>query len=166
MKRKNLIKLFVTIIFSLFSLNFIPYHANAGDLDVEWFNIMPKLTDWEVSKVNAQIKTIWSEWWQVWKHYNDEASRMKTSEQIASWVMTWDTVVNYLVFIIRFLSELWLLVWAAFIIVAWYRYMSSAFSWAWTSKATWALKSAVIWVLIVIFSYAIMRILTSFIWLT
>lgn len=166
MKRKNLIKFFVAIILSLFSLNFISYHANAGDLEVDWFNIMPKLTDWEVGKVNAAIDKIWEEGWEVRKNYNDEAKKLNTSQQVASWIMTWDTVVNYLVFIIRFLSELWLLVWAAFIIVAWYRYMSSAFSWAWTSKATWALKSAVIWVLIVIFSYAIMRILTSFIWLT
>ena len=145
---------------------FMPATTNADneELEVDWFDIMPRLKPEEVADVNQKIKEIWSEGWKVWENYNKNASWMTTSQQIASWIMTRNTILNYIVFIVKFLSQLWLLVWAWFIMFAWYKYMVSLFTWGKAPSST--LKNAIIWIIIVIFSYAIMRILTSIIWLT
>ena len=134
------------------------------DLTVNGFDIIPELNEEEIGEINEKIKRIWSEWWHVWDHYNDEASQLSTSKQIASWIMNRDTIMNYLIFVVQFLSQLWLVVWAVFIIYAWYNYMLSVFKW-WQTPTT-TIKNAILWVLVVIFSYAIMRVLTSLIWLT
>ena len=160
-------KLTIWIITSIFTIPLacFPMFTNAdSDLDVDWFEIMPKLSWWQITEVNEAIKEIWGKGWEVWKTYNSKADKLKTSEQIASWIMNRDTLMNYLVFIVQFLSQLWILVWACFIMYAWYKYMLSVFSWWKTASST--LKNAIIGVIIVIFSYAIMRILTSIIWLT
>jgi hypothetical protein len=78
--------------------------------------------------------------------------------------MTWNTIMDYLVFVVKFLSQLWLLVGVVFIIYAWYQYMLSVFKNSWTPSKT--VKNAIIWVLIVVFSYAIMKTLTSIIWIS
>lgn len=154
------------LLFSIFL--FLPTVTNAesSDLDVEWFEIMPKLDEEETTAVNTAIQEIWSSWWHVWEIYNATANStgFTTSEQLASWIMNRDTIMNYIVFVVRFLGQLWLLVWAGFIMFAWYKYMLSVFNWNKAPSST--LKNAIIGVLIVIFSYAIMKILTSIIWLT
>ena len=138
--------------------------------DVDWFNIIPKISEGNISKINTEINDIWSAWWYVWENYNEAADRMWESghveEQIASWIMNWDTILNYLVFVVKFLSQLWLLVWVMFIMYAWYKYMVSVFVEWKTNGAPSTLKNAIIWVIIVIFSYAIMKTLTSFIWIS
>lgn len=145
---------------------FMPAITNADneELEVDWFDIMPRLKPEEVADVNQKIKEIWSEGWKVWENYNKNASWMTTSQQIASWIMTRNTILNYIVFIVKFLSQLWLLVWAWFIMFAWYKYMVSLFTWGKAPSST--LKNAIIWIIIVIFSYAIMKVLTSIVWLT
>ena len=169
MKRKTLKKIWIIAMFGLFSLTSF-YTVNAdqqtvNDLEVDWFNIMPELTEGEISDIDKKIEDIWSKWWEVWEKYNKEATTLTTSQQVASWIMNWDTVMNYLVFIVQFLSQLGLVVWAVFIMIAWYKYIVSVFNgWKWATPD--AIKNAIIWIFIVIFSYAIMRILTSFIWLT
>ena len=165
MNKKNLKKIWIII--SLFCLILFPskFSMADDDLDVDWCNIMPQLSDEEIWEVNEAIKDIWTTWKKVRDTYNQKASDLSTSQQIASWIMNWDTIMNYLVFIVQFLSQLWLLVWALFIIYAWYKYMTNVLLWSKAVPAT-AIKNAIIWVIIVIFSYAIMRVLTSFIWLT
>ena len=169
--KKNIIKKILTyFIISLFSITSFPILTlawdNGNDLQVEWFEIMPKLTDKEVEEVEQAIKDIWNTGNKVWDTYNQKASELKTSQQIASWIMNRDTIMNYLVFIVQFLSQLWLVVWVGFIMYGWYRYIMSVFEWWKTDKAKPAITNAIIGVIVVIFSYAIMRILTSIIWLT
>lgn len=135
-----------------------------NDLSVDGFNIIPELDEDEIAEANRHINEVWSEWWHVWDHYNDIASGSTTSQQLATWIMNRDTIMNYIVFVIQFLSQLWLLVWVIFIMYAWYKYMVSVFE-SWKTPSS-TIKNAIIWVLIIIFSYAIMRILTSIIWLT
>ena len=165
MNKKNFKKIWIII--SIFCIILFPSRISIADsdLDVDWFNIMPQLSDEEIWEVDEAIKDIWTTWRNVRNTYNQKASDLSTSQQIASWIMNWDTIMNYLVFIVQFLSQLWLLIWALFIIYAWYKYMTNVLLW---SKAvpTTTVKNAIIWVIIVIFSYAIMRVLTSFIWLT
>jgi hypothetical protein len=83
--------------------------------------------------------------------------------QLASGIMNRDTIMKYLEFIVKFLSQLWMAVWVIFIMFAWYKYMVSIFNW----QKTWAgtIKNAIIWVIIVIFSYAILKTLTSLVWI-
>jgi len=136
----------------------------ASNLKVKWFNIMPEISAEDTARLNAEITDIGSVGWHVWENYNDAAGRIPTDSQVASWIMNRDTIMNYLVFIVQFLSQLGLVVWAAFIMYAGYKYIVSLFEWWKVPSAT--VKNAIIWILIVIFSYAIMKILTSFIWLS
>lgn len=136
----------------------------ASNLKVKWFNIMPEISAKDTARLNAEITDIGSVGWHVWENYNDAAGRIPTDSQVASWIMNRDTIMNYLVFIVQFLSQLGLVVWAAFIMYAGYKYIVSLFEWWKVPSAT--VKNAIIWILIVIFSYAIMKILTSFIWLS
>ena len=161
---KNLIKVWLLVTINIFSLslNINTIHAQDNDLKVDGFQIMPKLTESQASKANETIKSIWSEWWKVRNNYNSKANGLKTSEQIATWIMNWDTIMNYLVFIVQFLSQLWLFVWTGFIMYAWYKYMLSVFgSGKWATSEP--IKNAIIWVIIVIFSYAILKTFTSII---
>lgn len=167
MKTKNLTKKFIkawlllaTGIFSL-SLNSNVTYANE-EIPVDWFNIIPKLSDAGIADANEQINKIWVVWWEVRENYNDVASKIDTSEQIASWIMNRDTIMNYLVFVVQFLSQLGLLVWTGFIMYAWYKYMLSVFdSGKWATKGP--IINAIIWIIIIIFSFAILKTFTSFI---
>ena len=160
--RSVFIKIFI-ITFSLLSLPLVT-NAKGDDLEVSWFDIMPKLTWGQINKINGIISGISHSGWNVRKLYNSWANELDTPSQLASGIMNRDTILNYIVFVVKYLSQLGLLVWACFIMYAWYRYMLSIFNWWKTPSST--LKNAIIWVIIVIFSYAIMRILTSIIWLT
>jgi hypothetical protein len=86
------------------------------------------------------------------------------SERRAGWILEIDDIMNYMVHIVQFLSQLGLVIWTIFIMYAGYKYMLSAFGKGGVSSKI--IVNAIVWVLIIIFSYAIMRILTSVIWLT
>jgi len=162
MRNKKSKAIWIILLLGLF---FLPNNnLYASDLEVDWFNIIPELTWWQIDKIDKAIEEIWATWWNVWKKYNENADKLSTSEQIGSGIMNRNTIMNYLVFIVQFLSQLWLVVWAIFIMYAWYKYMTSIFA-GWKTPSS-TVKNAIIGVIIVIFSYAIMRVLTSFIWLT
>lgn len=79
--------------------------------------------------------------------------------QFASGAFTWNTILNYVVYLVRFLSQIALVIGAAMIVVSGYKYATAAF----TGKPAGSgdVKNAIIGVLIVIFSYALIRILTE-----
>lgn len=159
---KNLKKIWIFVAF-IISWTFLTpsIHAQDNDLKIDWFNILPELTESDTSKINESIEAIWRTWKNVWNEYNKVASGLTTSQQIASWIMNRDTIMNYLVFVVKFLSQLWLAVGFWFIMYAWYKYMLSVFSW-WKTPTS-AIKNAIIWIIIVVFSYAIMKTLTALI---
>lgn len=137
--------------------------TTSSDLEVDGFNIIPELDEKEITTVNDAITDIWTGGWQVWNKYNQYASEMTTSQQLASWIMNRDTIMDYLVFVVQFISQLWLTVGVIFIMYAWYEYMLSVFK-GWKAPSD-MVKNAIIGVIIVIFSYAILRILTAAIWI-
>lgn len=165
MKRKIIKKIWIFIVLSIFSFFILPNITNAGDdeIPIDGFNIIPELESWEVEEIWRNVEEIWKNPWKVWDKYNEIAAsdNFTTSQQLSSWIMNRDTILNYLTFIIKFLSQLWLLVWTIFIMIAWYKYVVSLFNW-WKVPSE-SVKNAIIWIIIVIFSYAIMRILTSFV---
>lgn len=154
------------LLITIFSIFILPNNNVYADdnLEVDGFNIMPVLDEKEIKEVNDSISKVWSKWWEVWNNYNNAAAELSTTQQITSGIMNRNTIMNYLVFFIKFISQLWLVIWTVFIIYAWYKYMLSVFTNKGATKQI--ITNAIIWVLIIIFSYAIMRIFTSLIWLT
>jgi hypothetical protein len=80
---------------------------------------------------------------------------------MASGIFTWETILDYLVYVIKFLSQAGLFVGACFIIYAGYIYGSSALTGKDPSAGKTAIKNAIVGVLVVTFSYAIMKIVTA-----
>lgn len=144
----------------------LPIYVDAQDdvPSIDWFQIIAELEWSGLDEAQQAVNKIWQTWWKVMDTYREEASKLTTEQQLASWVMDRNTIINYLIFVIKFLGQLWLAVWVVFIIIAGYKYMVSIFNW----QKTWKdyVKNAIIWVIIVIFSYAIMKILTSLVWLS
>ena len=141
---------------SICSLSFA--HA-AWDGEMEWYTILPELTESELNDANEQIYKIWLIWWEVRDNYNDASENINVNEALATGIMNRDTLINYLSYVVKFLSQIWLAIWAVFIIIAGYKYMLSVFNW-WKADSK-IIKNAIIWVIIVIFSYAIMKFFTS-----
>lgn len=128
------------------------------------FNITRELTDNKITKVNRRIKIISWDPWNVSSNIHKAHEDLNLFERLASWILEIEDIMDYLVLVVKFLSQLWLIVWMVFIMYAWYQYIISVFNW-WKVPSN-TIKNAIIWVTIVIFSYAIMRFLTSIIWLT
>ena len=140
------------------------FPTNADDLDIDWLAIAKKLTTWQVEHTNRRVRFLWSNPGHFWEDYHKAHEDLSFRERIFWWIIEIDDIMNYMIFVVKFLGQLWILVWMFFIMFAWYKYMLSVFNW-WKTPAS-TLKNAIIWVIIVIFSYAIMKILTSIIWLT
>ena len=124
------------------------------------FEIIPQATE----DVWAAVEKI-SKWWEVRDKYDEQAQKYqdekKLGEAFASWVFTWSLVLDYLVYVIRFLSQLGILIGAVMIIYAGYIYASSIFTGNETGWWKKAITHAIIGVLVIAFSYAIMRLVTS-----
>lgn len=107
----------------------------------------------------------WWAWWTVWDRYNTQADQLSNSvgDQFASGIMTRDTLIRYIVYLVRFLSQIALVIWAVMIIYAWYVYATGIFtsSWDGASEGNKAIRYAIEWIVVVASAYAIMRILTS-----
>ena len=77
--------------------------------------------------------------------------------------MTWDTLLDYVVYVVRFLSQIGLLIGAAMVIYAGYLYATSVCSGSdsGVGKGKEAVSKAIIGVVVIASAYAIMRILTT-----
>lgn len=93
----------------------------------------------------------------------DEYAKSKkgpdTGSMFATGIFTRDGILDYVVYAIRFLSQIALIVGAGMIIWSGYKYASASF----TGKdpGTGDIKNAVLGVLVVIFSYAIIKALSA-----
>ena len=76
-------------------------------------------------------------------------------------VFSWNIVISYLVYLLRFISQLGLLIWAVMILYAGYQYATFIFGFWDPSKAKTTINRAIQWVLILVFSFAIWRGLTA-----
>ena len=136
-------------------------YTNADN--VEWLTITQRLTEWEAKHTNRRIRFLWTHAWEFWDNYQKAHQDLNFWERLASGILQIDDILNYMVFVVWFLSQLWIVTWTIFIMYAWYKYMISVFNWGKAPNST--LKNAIIWVIIIIFSYAIMRSLMAIIWL-
>ncbi len=155
-------KLLITLILILW-LTFVTTTANAED---PWFEVIPESDNGNLWKI---VTDIWV-WWEVWDKYKDEAywkedtvwdkrirrwSDMSLGDQFASGIMTWDTILDYAVYLVKFIGQLALLVWALWIIYFGYK------------KATEHLKfegklwKVVVGILVISFAYVIVKVIWS-----
>ena len=126
------------------------------------YTITPNLTDNEIEHSNFWINLLWEKWWEFRNRYNTAANDLSFSERRASWILTRDDIMTYMTMIISFLSQIWIAVWIIFIMYTWVKYMISVFN---DSKAPKSIiKNAIIWIIIVIFSYAILRAMMLMVW--
>lgn len=143
------------MLLSIFLVGWMLLSARADN-----FEIIPKAEN--ETKIEKAVEDVGSKWWRVWEMYNDEATKMdkEVGNQLASGIMTRDTLLDYVVYLVRFLSQLGLFIGWVMIIYAWYLYATSIFGWE-DSKSNKVILNAVIGILVIAFSYAIMKLLTS-----
>lgn len=97
--------------------------------------------------------------------YTEIAEKYEKNKDIAksmqTWIMWWNTLIQYVVYVLRFLSQLGLLIGGIMMLYAGYLYATTIFEWGNPSKAKSAIKFAIIGILIIVFAYAILRGLVS-----
>lgn len=150
------------LVLSIVSILFIGYGV-AQNTSNNFF-IIPEETN--TGKVINAVRNVSNgSWWTVWDRYNNQADRLSNSvgDQFASGIMTWDTLIRYVVYLVRFLSQIALVIWAIMIIYAGYVYATGIFtsSWDGASEGNKAIRYAIEGIVVVASAYAIMRILTS-----
>ncbi len=130
------------------------------------FLLIPESDKYSKDWVN-RMEAIMNSWWHVWDEYNNQSydiwwEKVKKADslwlQLSTWIMNWDTIIDYVVYVLKFLSQISLLIGAVMFIYYWYKYVTYSFGWQPSSKD---IKNAIIWILIVIFSYAFMKILLN-----
>lgn len=98
-----------------------------------------------------------SQGWKVIENYKDEAWRLTLWQQFSSWIMNWDTILDYCAYLAKFLWQVALLVWAFIIIYMWYEKIVKSF----IPEQITKLWRIVLWLVMVIFAYAIIKLLWS-----
>lgn len=98
--------------------------------------------------------------WDLWDRYNKEEKKIDIWGWIASGLFSWDKLLEYLSYIIKFASQLGILIGTFMIIFTGYKYVMAAFWWK-SNPGAWKIKDAIIGILIITFSYAIMRVLQA-----
>ncbi|HMS90805.1 MAG TPA: hypothetical protein PKC87_01165 [Candidatus Absconditabacterales bacterium] len=146
----------MSILFGLLILPTLSFAQTQND-----FEIIPKATSG--GGVSTAVEAVGKTGGSVRDTYNQEAKAMegKVGDQIASGIMTRDTLLDYIVYLVRFLSQIGIVIGVLMIIYAGYLYASSIFSSSNMSKGKSAITNAIIGVLVIAFSYAIMKLLTS-----
>lgn len=130
------------------------------------FQIIPEAKDDEFWK---KVQELWqpdpeNNFWNRYNEHGDAYTQDKDLwAQLASWIVTWDTILLLLVRVVKFIANAWLVVGSAMVIYAWYLYVTAVYTWmeSNTWKAKEAIKDAVIGIVIIIFSYAIQRVITQ-----
>lgn len=116
---------------------------------------------WDISKCKTSTKPGKT----VRDRYNVQSNSYCGWNKVDLWgafatgIMSWECIIEYIVYIIKFISQVWLLVWVVMIIYAGYKYATAVFTGKTPSSDI--IKDAIIWVLVVIFAYAIIKVLTA-----
>jgi hypothetical protein len=123
------------------------------------FQIIPEAEKWD--RWTESIVKIKNARWEVMDTYVAESNKLKLWEQFASWIMNWDTILDYAAYLVKFLANVAMVIGSWTVIYAGYLYVMAWYNGDQSAQANSAIKYAVIGIVVVIFSYAIMRILIS-----
>lgn len=114
------------------------------------------------------VNQVWISWWNVMENYknqaywvrNEDGTRSWTNltlwDQLASWIMTRDTLLDYVTYIVKFLLQLWLLIWAGVMIYIWYKKITQFRDFKWGD-----IKYVIMWIVVLTFAYVIIKMLVS-----
>ena len=104
----------------------------------------------------------------VWEAYNKKAEELESDKDVwwafASGIFSWDLIFQYFRYLAKLLSQIGLVIGAWMIIYAGYKYVIGVFTQDNAKSGKDAIKWAIYGLLIVTFSYAIMRILLAMFW--
>ena len=160
MLKKNI---FIVLFMFLLLLNLFNFSFAEEEKEDGW-TLIPK-TNWNVEDIVGQVSKP-KEGETVWDAYKTQSA--KTTNDVwlafATWVFSWDAIFNFLKYLAKLISEIGLVIWAGMIIYAGYKYATGVFTWDASKWGKDAIKGAIYWLLIVIFSYAIMRLLLAMFW--
>ena len=122
----------------------------------QWPSLIPTEEGW--SNVWDYVSWV-SVPWHVLEKQRDliKSWNLSMSDQINSWIMSRDTILDYCVYLVKFLWEVALLAWAVAIIFLWYKRITKNVFW----ESPKGLVMVVIWILVVIFAYVIVKLLWS-----
>ena len=129
-------------------------------------HIIPQ-TSYSKQATSNIIKNIWDieSAGTVLERYSGAAAELEQKWDLGAafetGVFSWNIVISYLVYLLRFISQLGLLIWAVMILYAGYQYATFIFGFWDPSKAKTTINRAIQWVLILVFSFAIWRGLTA-----
>lgn len=98
-------------------------------------------------------------WGHVWEKYNTVvAEKRSLSDQLSSGIMDWTTILDYFARFIKYLSQLGIFIGSCFVIYAGYVYATAIFQKSQEiTKWKVAIENAIIGVIVITFSYAIMK---------
>lgn len=125
----------------------------------------------ETREKTEEIREIITDIWQITAsgsvidRYNAKAEEIDKKGDLgtafSTGVFTRTTILNYLSYLMKFLSQLGLLIWGIMVVWAGYQYATVIFGTGSTNEAKAAISYAIKGILVIIFSYAIFRALTS-----
>ncbi len=123
----------------------------------QWFEVIPEARN---PSIGQTVTDIWV-WWEVWDKYKDKSQDGSLSlwDQFASWIMTWDTILDYAVYLVKFIWQLALLVWALWII--YFGYVKATWSLSWEATPMNKLWHVVVGILAISFAYVIVKMVWS-----
>lgn len=152
--------LLLAIVFTLSSLSLI---TNATQHTSNYLHIIPETeTDNDYDdKAASIVKLVWDDDGRsVNDRYNEQAKDILDDWDIwlafETGVMNWDILLSYVAYVIRFINQLWILIWSIMILYAGYQFATSIFWWNVSNWKT-AIKNAIIWIIVIVFSFAIWK---------
>ena len=116
-------------------------------------------------ELDQKVKEIAKKPGQVIEIYNQQAEDLSKKWDLgsafATWIFNRDLILLYIAYLVQFLSQLGMLIWWVMVVYAGYLYAGTIFNFG---DVPWAKKSmtqAIQGILVITFSYAILKILTS-----
>ena len=122
-------------------------------------DIMPHLNEQESQQVGDAHEQIIHGTWTVRDNYTKFGKQFNTNQQIVSGIMTRDTLLNYGILVLKRLSQAGIAMGSLMLIYVGYQYILSVITGKEQVNRS-LIRNAMIGILVIIFSYAIMRILT------
>ncbi len=140
----------ILTVFTLMMIGMFSSFASAQQTDI---SIIPKW--WDVWNI---VKWV-SQWGKVWDNYRAvvKSGNLSLWDQFASWILSWDSILDYLVFLVKFVGQVALLIGALAIIYLGYKRIIKNLK-PESNNPIWKI---VLWLLIIVFAYVIVKLIWS-----
>ena len=120
--------------------------------------IIPKAINPQQVAKDVEDVAVWGAVWEKYNTYLTGGQRRSLSDQLSSGIMDWTTLLDYFARFIKYLSQLGIFIGSCFVIYAGYVYATAIFqNSAKVTDGNTAIKNAILGVIVITFSYAIMK---------